>query len=810
MDGGGALFGEALQRHRHAQRLTQAELAEKAGLSERTISDLERGLKHPQRATVRLLTRALGLPPAQAEDLEMAARTRTSAAEPIARSAAGHNLPAALTSFVGREQELIEVSAPLSTARLLTLTGVGGCGKTRLALEVARDAVPRYVDGVWLVELGPVPDPMLVPGRVAGVLGVNESPDEPVTTSLIAALASRNMLLVLDNCEHLLQACAVLVDALLRSCPDLHILATSREPLGIAGEVAWRVPSLAVPDSNRSRTLAEVVQSPAVQLFVERAVAVQPHFILTERNSAAVVRICQRLDGIPLALELAAARMVALTPAQVVDRLDRSFRLLTGGSRVALPRQQTLQAALDWSYDLLLDGERRVFECLAVFAGDWTLEAAEAVCADGEPVAVEDVLDLCVSLVRKSLVVATEAADGAQRYRLLETVREYARQKLAARGVAEASAARERHAVFYSEEVERLYPGMWRYGSVVWASANVPADRLRERIEQMQDNLRAALAWWTAERRAAEGLRLAVTLCQFWLSYGAHAETWPWLEPMRELATGDGEDENTPAQVPVALRMRALSVLGSTACSRGQYAESSSFLQECVVLSREAGDASHLARTLAGLGRTLWLAGARDRGTALLEEGLQMGREVGDPLALGLILVYLADVEIWQGQHESAAAHLRACLDALEWPATHRGLLVASALARLGRSAYLEGQSPAAASYLHQAIGAMRESRLIGRYLAESLEWLAGIEGAEGQPGRAARLFGAAEAWRLASGAVRHAPEQTAFERDVADVRAQLTEAELTAARAEGRAMTYDEILDYALEGVPHQEVHPG
>jgi predicted ATPase len=339
----------------------------------------------------------------------------------IQRAARLNNLPASLTSFVGREQDMVGVAERLSSARLLTLTGIGGCGKTRLPLEIARGAIANYSDGVWLVELAPLADPLMVGRRVASVLGVNEAIDQPVITTLIAVLASRHMLLVLDNCEHLLQSCAELVDALLRGCPELHILATSREGHSIDGEVAWRVPSLAMPNPDGARTVAEVEQSLAVQLFVERAVAAEPRFRLTDRNCAAVVQICRRLDGIPLALELAAARVVALTPAQVLERLDQSFRLLAGGSRVALPRQQTLEAALDWSYDLLGEDEQRVFERLAVSAADWTLEAAESVCADGH-VGAEDVLQLLVGLVRKSLVMASEAEDGTERYRLLETV----------------------------------------------------------------------------------------------------------------------------------------------------------------------------------------------------------------------------------------------------------------------------------------------------------------------------------------------------------------------------------------------------
>jgi predicted ATPase len=329
-------------------------------------------------------------------------------------------LPAPLSSFVGREQELAQITVRLAGTRLLTLTGIGGCGKTRLALEVARTfiQVQDYPDGVWLVELGPLTDSALVAHEVAAVLGVRQAPQEPLLAALASALADRRLLLVLDNCEHMLDACATLIDGLLKSCPDLKVLATSREPIGIGGEVAWRVPSLALPDSQRVVPVAELARIPAVQLFVERAGA-KAGFALSERNAEAVAQVCQRLDGIPLALELAAGRLDALTVEQLAARLDKRFLLLTGGSRTTLPRQQTLVATLDWSYDLLSKPERRALERLAVFAGTWRLEAAEAVCASHD-VADKDVLDLLGRLVRKSLVVVGEPGDGAKRFELLE------------------------------------------------------------------------------------------------------------------------------------------------------------------------------------------------------------------------------------------------------------------------------------------------------------------------------------------------------------------------------------------------------
>ena len=342
-------------------------------------------------------------------------------------------------------------------APLLTLTGAGGMGKTRLALQVAADALEQYSDGVWLAGLGALADPALVPQAVASVLGVREEPGRPLAATLAAHLRGQRLLLVLDNCEHLLDACARLADALLQACPDLRILATSRAALGLAGETVWRVPSLPVPAAGGEDgappagirdavpDAAGLARYAAVRLFCERAAAVRPGFALTAASGAAVAQVCARLDGIPLAIELAAARVRVLPPRQLLARLDDRFRLLTGGSRTALPRQQTLRATVEWSYALLDDAERRLFARLAVFAGGFPLEAAEAVGADtdGVGIAPPEVLELLTRLVDGSLVEAEAQPDGTARFRLLETLREYARERLAASG--EAAALHERH-----------------------------------------------------------------------------------------------------------------------------------------------------------------------------------------------------------------------------------------------------------------------------------------------------------------------------------------------------------------------------
>ena len=373
-----------------------------------------------------------------------------------AEGPARHNLPCEMSSFVGREQQLADLVGLLGRARLLTLVGTGGVGKTRLALRLASTVLEQYPDGVWLVELTPFSDPSLLPRAVAVVLGVHERARRPLLEAVAAVLRGKRVLLVLDNCEHLVAGAADLADQLLRACPELVVLATSREPLRAPGETIWRVPSLNFPNgAEAAASVEELSGHEAVRLFVERATAVRSEFSLGERNASLVADICRRLDGIPLALELAAARVAVLGTAGVAARLDDRFRLLTGGSRGAPPRQQTLQAALEWSYDLLSQPERRLFNRLPVFAGGWSLEAAETVCA-GDGVEASEVLDLLARQVNKSLVVADPAAEETVRYRLLETLRQYAQERLTESG--EVGRTRSRHADFYLDLAERTEP----------------------------------------------------------------------------------------------------------------------------------------------------------------------------------------------------------------------------------------------------------------------------------------------------------------------------------------------------------------
>jgi predicted ATPase/DNA-binding XRE family transcriptional regulator len=427
-------FGNLLRRYRIAAGLTQQELAERAGLSARGVQDLERGIRRsPHPDTTRRLAEALGLRDAERGELLRAVDgvvVGSSSGGPLVARLATAPLPMPLTSFVGRQAELAEIQRLLSATRLLTLTGVGGIGKTRLALEAARRLADDYQDGTGLVELAGLVDPGLVPQAVANVVGAREQPGRAVQDSLVESLRQRQLLLVLDNCEHVVQACAALAEQLLRNCPDVRILATSRSRLGLESEQLWPVPPLGLADARSDAAAA----SEAVRLFVDRVQLVQPDFTTDDRNIGLVLEICRRLDGIPLAIELAAARMRVLGLEQLAARLNQRLSLLTSGNRTAPPRQQTLRATLDWSYALLDLATQQLFDRLSVFAGGWDLDAAVALATDGELDAAA-ILDLLSRLVDHSMLAVESAASRvATRYGLPETLREYGRERLKARG----------------------------------------------------------------------------------------------------------------------------------------------------------------------------------------------------------------------------------------------------------------------------------------------------------------------------------------------------------------------------------------
>ncbi len=429
------------------------------------------------------------------------------------------NLPVHRPSLIGREEDVPAIRQRLAEIQtgLLTLTGAGGCGKSRLALEVGYGVRDQYPDGVWLVELAPLSEPSLVDNAVAAVLGVRERAGQSLRDCLLAFLQPKVLLLVLDNCEHLVEVCAIFTHALLRTCPGLRILATSREPLNTSAEVTWRVPSLAAPEGRRILTVDELVAYPAVQLFVTRAQAVRPDFSLGPETATGIARVCAYLEGMPLALELAAARTRVLGISQIAARLEQDFRLLVGGSRTAHSRQHTLEATLDWSHRLLIDDEPVVFRRLSVFAGGFDLDAAEEVCSrDG--IEATEVLDVLTRLVDKSLVVAEER-EGHARCRMLEPIRQYARQRLIQAG--ENASARRQHATYFRALAERAEPELWGPDQATWLA----------RLERDHGNLRAALSWYHESADDAEAERcFAVALSRFWHTRGELGEGRIWLQ----------------------------------------------------------------------------------------------------------------------------------------------------------------------------------------------------------------------------------------------------------------------------------------
>jgi predicted ATPase/DNA-binding CsgD family transcriptional regulator len=686
-----------------------------------------------------------------------------------------NNLPLRLSSFIGRGREVAEVETMLSDHRLLTLTGPGGAGKTRMAIEVASEVVDAFRDGAWLAELASLSDPDLVAQAVAQALGVREAPGRPLIGALLEHLEGREALLVLDNCEHLIDACATLADALLRSCPDLRILATSREALSIAGERTWPVPPLSSPDSHDLPPVQDLRSYEAIGLFAERARAVVPTFELMESNAPAVARLCRILDGMPLAIELAAARVRVLSVEQISSRLEDSFALLTGGSRTALPRQRTLGAAIGWSYELLGKEEQVLLGELSVFAGGFALESAESVCS-GEGIEEHEVLDLLTSLVDKSLVHVSEQG-GDARYRLLETVRQYGRERLQKSGTE--PDIRRRHADFFLRFAERAEPRINGKERELWLA----------RLDAEHDNLRAALAWTQESVEAEMGLRLAGALSWFWY----HREYWSewrrWLDgtlAIRETAGYPGQ---------TAARAKALSGGGFLAWMQGDQVLARSQLEESVALWREVGDKQGLAQALRFLSGSFESRGDYAAARPLAEESVKLFREGEDTFGLGITLSRLGITALAQGDYEVARAALEEGVEICR--SIEDDWALALALRNLGIGALRESKHEEAVARLAESLGVLKET---GNPLyMQNLELLAAAVSMRGDHRRAAILFGAAEALRDAVGAFVLPLYRAEYDRGLAAARAGLNEATFSAAWSEGRAMTPGEAIEYTL-----------
>lgn len=746
------------------------------------------------------------------------------------------NLPQQLTSFIGREHEMSQIKDLLTKTRILTLTGSGGTGKTRLALQASAEVLDRYSDGVWLVELAALADPSLLPQAVADALNIRETPGEPVTKSLVSWFRDKQILLVLDNCEHVLDASARLVDALVRSCPNTRVLVSSREALGISGEISFRVPSLSLPPwpplssytyspspipidkagytAERSASAKSVGEYESVRLFIERAAAVRPDFALTSQNAGCLASVCHRLDGIPLAIELAGARVRALSVEEIDTRLDNRFRLLTGGSRTALPRQQTLRALIDWSYDLLNDAEKAQLCRLSVFVGGWTLTAAESVCVGG-PIAEWDVLDLLTSLVDKSLVVHEEP-NGISRYRLLETVRQYSRDRLVESG--DSAEVRQRHrqcflslALDAEQKLTGTDQGEWY-----------------RRLELEHENLRAALDWSLLDEESTDALRFCGALQRFWWTRGHLCEGREWCA--RVLGS-------PPAQLQTLERAKALNGAGGLAWIQGDFPGARVCFEESLAIQRQLGEQAGIAGSLGNLGSVAYSQGDYSSALTRHEESLAIQREIGDKRGAAASLLNLGNVALALGNYASACTYygdslvisreigdqwsISATLNNLGGAASDHGdyaaaktyleeslsikreigdrANIAASLLNLGNVALARNETASARAFYEESLSIKREIGDLGS-TTDSLAAFASLACKKSDWPLAAALLGAEESLRERLGSPVTPAERDAREQEVTVVRKAMGGDAFAAAWSGGMEMTTEEAIALALK----------
>jgi predicted ATPase/DNA-binding SARP family transcriptional activator len=655
------------------------------------------------------------------QDPELELRAVASGAQ---RREPPNNLPAALTSFIGRERELAEIRALLQTNRLATVTGAGGVGKSRLALEVAATCLLNHPDGTWLIELAELVQPGLLVHHIAATIGMREHPHRPLIEVLGEYLRNADVLLILDNCEHLVDEVAELADRLLRECPRLRILATSQERLGITGEALRSVVGLTVPLPGVT-SVSAVGHAAAVRLFVERAAAVQGDFSLFDATAAAVAQICQRLDGVPLAIELAAARVNALGVTHITARLDDQFRLLTRGGRPGSRPYQTLRAVFGWSYGLLSKSQRRLFDQLAVFVGGFTLEAAEAVSTG--PAGIETVVGLAC-LVDKSLVTTETTGDASRRYRILETLRGYGLECLEERG--EFGRQYDHHAAFFLALAESAGEALRGPEQSAWL----------QRLETEHGNIRAALEWSLRRGDIEMAARLAGSLYPFWDLHGYYTEGSMWLA--RVLAAH--------GPVPPALRVRALLGAATLAVIQGNLDDAAANCEQAVALCKQIGNLAGLAHALQYLGFIAIYMEDYDHAAELLDDSLCSARAANEPWLEGWSLVFLATAALASADYERAAWLSTECEAVLQPVGDLEGL--GWALAIRGAAAWRNGEHTAAAQALGESLRAFQG--LGGVWgLSVGLLFTALLEGRRGADQRVIALLGASEGLRESIGA---------------------------------------------------------
>jgi predicted ATPase/DNA-binding XRE family transcriptional regulator len=761
-------FGFWLRKRRRALDLSQQAFAEQVGCAEVTLRRIEAGTLKPSKELASIILGILGIPENERNRWIFFARGLSGmpGASNLQPGKPASNLPAPLTTFIGREKEQSDVIRLITKNRLVTLTGPGGVGKTRLSVKVGENALGDFTDGVWLVELAPLSNPALLAQTFAALFGLTAHSTVPFTDSLINFLRTKSALLIVDNCEHLLDACAQLVETLLKNCPLLKILSTSREPLGIMGEAIYLVPSLELP--NFQQLVDTFRNYESIRLFEERAQLIQFDFSLNMENAASVAQICQRLDGIPLAIELAAAKAGILSTEQIAKQLDESLNVLTGGSRTALPRQQTLRASMNWSWGLLTEAEQALIRQLSVFSGGWTLEAAQAICGG-------DAFELSHSLLNKSLIVRHQETGREARFRFHETIRQYANEKLVEAG--EDESVHKRHRDWFLAWVESVDPV-----EVDMAWFNL--------IESEHDNLRAALDWSQSRKDWEMTARFAIALTGFWHLRGYFQEGRKWLESSLD-------HKKSLSKIVLANTLFNARIF---ALRLGDYPAAKAYGHMSITLFSELGDKRELAWAVRGLGEAYMDTNERERSHHYLAEAMVLSQEIGDKAGILALLFDFGADAILNDEYERGIT----MLEEYQTLAYELGDVVAIGvgIVYIGVAKFLQGHFEEAEKLFQEGLPRVHAISDVDRCI-DCLEGLAATADRRRQPLRSVRLWGAAQHLYDSTGLI--AGENWVWiprvrAPTIASLRAQLGEDVFESAYAEGYAMTIDEAVGFALE----------